>query len=58
MALATRVRLVLATLSLLVVSTPALDNGLGKTPPMGFNTWNHFGCVDTSHCVASRRGAA
>jgi len=20
-----------------------LDNGLGLTPPMGFNTWNHFG---------------
>ena len=23
----------------------ALDNGLGRTPPMGFNTWNHFGCI-------------
>lgn len=22
----------------------ALDNGLGATPPLGFNTWNHFGC--------------
>jgi alpha-galactosidase len=21
-----------------------LDNGLGLTPPMGFNTWNHFNC--------------
>ncbi|XP_022943112.1 alpha-galactosidase 3-like isoform X3 [Cucurbita moschata] len=21
-----------------------LDNGLGKTPPMGWNSWNHFGC--------------
>jgi len=21
-----------------------LKNGLGKTPQMGFNTWNHFGC--------------
>ncbi|KAH3756401.1 alpha galactosidase [Pelomyxa schiedti] len=21
-----------------------LDNGLGLTPQMGFNTWNHFGC--------------
>ncbi|XP_022146815.1 alpha-galactosidase 3-like isoform X2 [Momordica charantia] len=20
------------------------DNGLGKTPPMGWNSWNHFGC--------------
>jgi alpha-galactosidase len=45
MVLATRACLVLAALSLLVVSAPALDNGLGKTPPMGFNTWNHFGCA-------------
>lgn len=21
-----------------------LDNGLGKTPPMGWNSWNKFGC--------------
>jgi alpha-galactosidase len=22
----------------------ALDNGVGRVPPMGFNTWNTFGC--------------
>jgi alpha-galactosidase len=22
----------------------ALNNGLARTPPMGFNTWNYFGC--------------
>lgn len=22
----------------------AIDNGLGKTPPMGWNSWNHFDC--------------
>lgn len=22
----------------------ALDNGLGLTSPLGFNSWNHFGC--------------
>lgn len=30
-----------------VVAAPvagALDNGLAKTPPMGFNDWNAFGC--------------
>ncbi|KAL2903414.1 Alpha-galactosidase [Bienertia sinuspersici] len=21
-----------------------LNNGLGRTPPMGWNSWNHFGC--------------
>jgi alpha-galactosidase len=31
-------------LFVLVVSANALDNGLAKTPPMGWNSWNHFGC--------------
>lgn len=22
----------------------AVDNGLGKTPPMGWNSWNYFNC--------------
>ncbi len=26
------------------VSGRALDNGLGKTPPMGWNSWNKFAC--------------
>ncbi|HEU5467227.1 MAG TPA: hypothetical protein VFU75_10065, partial [Gemmatimonadales bacterium] len=21
-----------------------LDNGLARTPPMGWNSWNHFAC--------------
>ena len=25
-------------------SVHGLDNGLGKTPQMGWNSWNHFGC--------------
>jgi len=25
-------------------SPPPLDNGLARTPPMGWNSWNHFGC--------------
>ena len=25
-------------------SAPALDNGLARTPPMGWNSWNHFHC--------------
>src|SRR5689334_2960913 len=24
--------------------TLALDNGVAKTPPMGWNSWNKFGC--------------
>lgn len=29
-------------LLLLAISACALDNGLGKTPPMGWNSWNRF----------------
>jgi alpha-galactosidase len=38
--------LLLAMLVLLVGATPArrLKNGLALTPPMGWNSWNHFGC--------------
>ena len=35
-------KLCLILIFLAVVS--CLDNGLGRTPPMGWNSWNHFGC--------------
>jgi alpha-galactosidase len=31
-------------LSILITVVLGLDNGLGKTPPMGWNSWNKFGC--------------
>lgn len=31
-------------LTLFIVSVYQLDNGLGLTPQMGWNSWNHFGC--------------
>ena len=27
-----------------VAGVVSLDNGLGLTPPMGWNSWNHYGC--------------
>jgi len=38
--------LVCLGLGLAVVRDPAppLDNRLARTPPMGWNSWNHFGC--------------
>jgi alpha-galactosidase len=42
-----RLRALLAVLAVLVVRAPALDNGLGATPPLGWNSWNHFGCEAT-----------
>jgi alpha-galactosidase len=29
---------------LCLVPALCLDNGLGRTPPMGWNSWNHFAC--------------
>jgi alpha-galactosidase len=50
----TRVLPLLAVLPVLLSSSGAapvhsrrptlLDNGLARTPPMGWNSWNHFGC--------------
>ncbi len=34
----------LVTLGLTRGPRPALDNGVARTPPMGWNSWNHFGC--------------
>ena len=36
--------LALLALSLLITFAFGLDNGLGKVPQMGWNSWNHFGC--------------
>ncbi len=39
------VPIALVTLFAIVApSAQALDNGLARTPPMGFNDWNAFGC--------------
>ena len=27
-----------------VATVTAIDNGVGITPAMGWNSWNHFGC--------------
>ncbi|WP_062431059.1 glycoside hydrolase family 27 protein [Herbidospora daliensis] len=44
-----RTRALLALTVVAVALTPltqaqALNNGVGRTPPMGWNTWNTFGC--------------
>ncbi|WP_066367329.1 glycoside hydrolase family 27 protein [Herbidospora mongoliensis] len=44
-----RTRAILALTTLAVALVPAvqahaLNNGVGRTPPMGWNTWNTFGC--------------
>jgi alpha-galactosidase len=36
--------LLLCLLILAAIPAAALDNGLGKTPPMGWNSWNKFAC--------------
>jgi alpha-galactosidase len=34
----------LAVVLSLIAVCAALNNGLGRTPQMGWNSWNHFGC--------------
>ena len=36
--------LFLAVASVVLQCVECLDNGLGRTPQMGWNSWNHFAC--------------
>ena len=44
-----------AYLAFFAPAMPALDNGLARTPPMGWNSWNKFACDVTGDAV---RGVA
>src|SRR5258708_820229 len=41
---AVRMLLVIMFFAMAVSSGLALDNGLARTPPMGWNSWNKFAC--------------
>src|SRR3954462_13709554 len=36
--------LIVATFGAVASPAFALDDGLARTPPMGWSSWNHFGC--------------
>ena len=40
-------------LSLLFVNSNALNNGVGLTPAMGWNTWNKYGCNINADIIKS-----
>jgi len=44
--LAAGLLLLAATMTVFTTTTAAqaLDNGVARTPPMGWNSWNTFGC--------------
>lgn len=46
-----RVSFVIATLAALTTDVDALNNGLGLTPQMGWNTWNKFGCSINEYLI-------
>jgi len=52
-------RVLLLFLSLLVSVSPgrALENGLARTPPMGWNSWNRFACNINEDLVKSAADA-
>ncbi len=43
----------LALTSSLSELTRALNNGLGLTPAMGWNSWNHYGCDINEQVIKS-----
>lgn len=43
--------LALTLLTLTTTTVTSLDNGLGKTPPMGWNSWNKFKCDVDEHLI-------
>jgi alpha-galactosidase len=43
----------LCLLTLSAMPLRALDNGLAKTPPMGWNSWNKFGCDVSEQLIRS-----
>ncbi len=57
--MSTRFALSIAALALCVApSAHALDNGLALTPPMGWNSWNKFGCKDINENVVHQAADA
>ncbi len=44
---------ILAYAAFFAATLPALDNGLARTPPMGWNSWNKFACNVTEDAVRS-----
>jgi alpha-galactosidase len=44
MAKASTLLIAVLALPVAVARDARLDNGLARTPPMGWNSWNHFGC--------------
>ena len=58
MALAQARLLALVSLQLLLPAALALDNGVGLLPPMGWGTWNLFGCWGYNWTENDVRGMA
>ena len=38
-------------LALVLSLCESLDNGLGRTPPMGYNAYDHVGCCATEQTM-------
>lgn len=49
--------MMLLCIFLFLAETLALDNGLGLTPPMGWNSWNHYRCKINDTIVSATADA-
>ena len=47
-------RAALCVTTALVGGATGLDNGLGLTPPMGYNAYDHVGCCVSTQCKAAQ----
>ena len=45
--------ILIVILSIIGLISP-LDNGVGLTPPMGWNSWNKFGCAINEKLIIIR----
>lgn len=46
-----RILQITAVVALFIGYTVALENGIGKTPQMGWNTWNKYACNITESLI-------
>lgn len=49
--------LILICAVVVAIGTNALNNGLGRTPAMGWNTWNKYGCKITEDIIKTNAAA-
>jgi alpha-galactosidase len=48
-----RTQIILYISAVIAITSNAFDNGVGRTPAMGWNTWNKYGCKISDKIITS-----